>query len=94
MSAVLIEHGVLLSPARPTPLETDGWLAIVGERIAALGAGAAPKAWQQRADRIIDARQMAVLPGLVNGHTHLSQTFLRGLADDRPLLRWLRKLAI
>ena len=35
---------------------------------------------------------MAVLPGLVNGHTHLSQTFLRGLADDRPLLRWLKEV--
>ena len=45
-----------------------------------------------RADRVIDARHMAVLPGLVNGHTHLSQTFLRGLADDRPLLRWLKEV--
>ena len=35
---------------------------------------------------------MAVLPGLVNGHTHLSQTFMRGLADDRPLLRWLKEV--
>jgi 5-methylthioadenosine/S-adenosylhomocysteine deaminase len=32
---------------------------------------------------------MAVLPGLVNAHTHLFQCFLRGLADDRPLLQWL-----
>ena len=35
---------------------------------------------------------MAVIPGLFNGHTHLSQTFMRGLADDRSLLRWLREV--
>ena len=72
--------------------EVVGWLAVEGERIAAVGPGDAPAEWRQRADRIIDARQMAVLPGLVNGHTHLSQTFMRGLADDRPLLRWLKEV--
>jgi 5-methylthioadenosine/S-adenosylhomocysteine deaminase len=70
--------------------ESVGWLAVEGERIAAVGEGDAPDEWRARAGRMIDARHMAVLPGLVNGHTHLSQTFLRGLADDRPLLRWLK----
>ena len=69
-----------------------GWVAIEGERIAALGAGDAPPEWRARAGRTIDARHMAVLPGLVNGHTHLSQTFMRGLADGRPLLRWLKEV--
>jgi 5-methylthioadenosine/S-adenosylhomocysteine deaminase len=41
---------------------------------------------------IMDAKGMAVLPGLVNGHTHFSQTFMRGLANGRPLLQWLREL--
>ncbi|PKO15462.1 MAG: amidohydrolase [Chloroflexi bacterium HGW-Chloroflexi-10] len=43
-------------------------------------------------DELIDAKGMAVLPGLVNGHTHFSQTFMRGLAGGRPLLQWLREL--
>jgi 5-methylthioadenosine/S-adenosylhomocysteine deaminase len=72
--------------------EQVGWLAVEGERIAAVGAGHAPGEWRARAGRVIDARQMAVLPGLVNGHTHLSQTFMRGLADGRPLLRWLKEV--
>jgi 5-methylthioadenosine/S-adenosylhomocysteine deaminase len=33
---------------------------------------------------------MAVIPGMVNAHTHLFQTFIRGLADDKPLLDWLK----
>lgn len=41
---------------------------------------------------IVDAKGMAVIPGLVNGHTHFSQTFMRGLANGRPLLQWLREL--
>jgi len=93
MSVILIEHGALLTHDGETLVETwPGWLAVDGDRIAALGAGDAAAGWRERAERVIDARQMAVLPGLVNGHTHLSQTFLRGLADDRPLLRWLKEV--
>jgi 5-methylthioadenosine/S-adenosylhomocysteine deaminase len=42
--------------------------------------------------QVISARGMAAIPALVNGHTHLSQTFMRGLAGGRPLLRWLKEL--
>ncbi len=42
--------------------------------------------------KCIDAKGMALLPGLVNGHTHFSQTFMRGLAGGRPLLQWLKEL--
>lgn len=31
----------------------------------------------------------ALLPGLVNAHTHAAMTLLRGLADDLPLMEWL-----
>ena len=89
---LLIENGSLLSHDGATLAEIIGWLAIDGDRIVALGPGDAPDGWRQRAARVIDARHMAVLPGLINGHTHLSQTFLRGLADDRPLLRWLKEI--
>lgn len=41
---------------------------------------------------IVPAQNMAVIPALVNGHTHLSQTFMRGLSGGRPLLRWLKEL--
>lgn len=33
----------------------------------------------------------ALLPGLVNAHTHNPMTLLRGLADDLPLMTWLRE---
>lgn len=34
---------------------------------------------------------MLVLPGLVNAHSHAAMTFLRGLADDMPLMEWLEQ---
>lgn len=33
----------------------------------------------------------ALIPGLVNLHTHAAMTLLRGLADDLPLMEWLNK---
>ncbi len=40
-------------------------------------------------DYVIDGQNKAVLPGLINTHTHLSMTLLRGYADDLRLQEWL-----
>jgi 5-methylthioadenosine/S-adenosylhomocysteine deaminase len=39
--------------------------------------------------RCLDAGNCLVMPGLVNGHTHTGMTLFRGIADDKPLMRWL-----
>lgn len=39
----------------------------------------------------LDLSGKMILPGLVNGHTHLPMTLLRGYADDLPLMEWLEK---
>lgn len=44
------------------------------------------------ADRIIDASDMVVLPGLINTHHHLYQTLTRALAPDSVLFDWLKTL--
>jgi 5-methylthioadenosine/S-adenosylhomocysteine deaminase len=41
------------------------------------------------ADEIVNAEGKLLIPGLVNTHTHLSMTLMRGLADDMPLETWL-----
>ena len=43
------------------------------------------------ADEVIDCAGKAVIPGLVNTHTHLPMSLFRGLADDLPLMEWLEK---
>ena len=37
----------------------------------------------------VDLPGHALIPGLVNAHTHAAMTLLRGIADDLPLMRWL-----
>ncbi|MBN1661824.1 MAG: 8-oxoguanine deaminase [Anaerolineae bacterium] len=46
------------------------------------------------ANRVIDARGMVVLPGLINTHHHLYQSLTRALpgAQNAKLFRWLRHL--
>lgn len=41
--------------------------------------------------RVVDARGRTIVPGLVQAHLHLCQTLFRGLAEERPLLAWLRE---
>jgi 5-methylthioadenosine/S-adenosylhomocysteine deaminase len=58
-----------------------------GGRIAELGAGVAPR----QGDEVVDAGGMALVPGLVNGHTHAAMTLFRGYGDDLPLMEWLEE---
>jgi len=64
-----------------------GAVGVTGDRIAAVGPAADFAGSQAR--RTIDASGKAVFPGLVNTHTHLFQSLLKGLGDDRVLSDWL-----
>lgn len=44
---------------------------------------------QYDAKETINLPEHALLPGLINAHTHAAMTLMRGLADDRPLMTWL-----
>lgn len=45
----------------------------------------------ERADEQLDATDSLCIPGLINAHTHVAMTLLRGHADDKPLGEWLRE---
>lgn len=64
-------------------------IAIRGGQVAAVGTAAELAGWQASETR--DLGNALVMPGLTNAHTHVAMTFLRGLADDMPLLEWLEK---
>jgi 5-methylthioadenosine/S-adenosylhomocysteine deaminase len=83
---------VTMDPARH--VIEDGVIAVNGDSIAFIGTsaelrgqsvkGAAPK-------QTIDAKGKLIIPGLINGHTHIPMVLLRGLVDDVVLDDWLRK---
>lgn len=80
---------ILTQDAGRTILE-DAALAVRNGRIAAVGPLAELEAqWQP--DSRVDLPNMLLMPGLVNAHTHAAMTFLRGLADDMPLMEWLQQ---
>ncbi|MDP8232969.1 MAG: amidohydrolase [Candidatus Zophobacter franzmannii] len=58
---------------------------IEGKLITKIGNGLSEKA-----DEVIDATDMAVLPSFVNAHNHAAMTLLRGYGDDMELMDWLQ----
>jgi len=72
------------------PVLNDHSVAIAGDRITAV----LPRAEMRRrckAGRTLDLSTHALIPGLVNFHTHAAMTLMRGLADDLRLKDWLEK---
>jgi 5-methylthioadenosine/S-adenosylhomocysteine deaminase len=86
-AADVVIHGGTLVTMDPTRrVLVGGALVIRGERIAAILEPGQPL---PPAQRVIDARDHLVIPGLVNTHGHVPMVLFRGLADDMPLLEWL-----
>lgn len=92
-AAVMAPVDLLIRAAWVCPIDhpplADGWVAVTGDRICALGRGAeAPEAREVR-----DAGRAAVLPALVNAHTHLELSWLRGRVPPAgDFLTWVSGL--
>lgn len=66
----------------------DGAVVVEGDRIAWVGRAADLPAANQA--RIVDLGAALLTPGLVNAHTHLDLTLLRGVLDGLPFFEWIR----
>ena len=84
---LLVRGGTVLTMDPAHRIIERGLVAIDGGRIVEVGTQAdlAPR---YTAARVIDATGRAVMPGLINLHTHSSMIFFRGLADDYSLATW------
>lgn len=67
----------------------NGYLEVEGSRITKVSAGNNPD--EGRFSTVIDGQGMVVMPGLVNTHTHVAMTLMRGYGDDLPLMQWLQE---
>ena len=68
----------------------EGAVAVVGGNIAAVGPRAEIEA-RFTARRRLDRPAAALIPGLINTHTHAAMSLFRGVADDLTLQDWLEK---
>jgi 5-methylthioadenosine/S-adenosylhomocysteine deaminase len=67
-----------------------GAVAVKEDKIIAVGnEGDLKKEYATRARETIDCNGKVLMPGLINAHTHVPMTLLRGLADDLRLDVWL-----
>lgn len=76
------------------PPLADGWVDVEGERIVAVGGGP-PRAPAGPAPpvRELDLGDAALVPGLVNAHTHLELSYLRGRVSPAPTMpAWVEEL--
>jgi len=89
---LLITGGTVVTMDADRRIIENGYVIVTGDTIVAVGEGRprmpnGPIFTKQT----IDAKGALVLPGFINGHTHVPMTLLRGLHDDVTLDDWLRK---
>ncbi|WP_323038479.1 amidohydrolase [Gemmobacter sp.] len=76
----IVFTNALLLPCTPDmPVLDRGWLRVEGDRIAALGSGAAPDV---PGAEVVDLAGDVLMPGMVNPHSHLAMSLFRGLGED------------
>jgi 5-methylthioadenosine/S-adenosylhomocysteine deaminase len=90
---LVISDGTVVTMDMPRRIFENGIVAVQGDLIVAVepSTPAANDKYTHAAKQLIDAKGKLVLPGFINGHTHVPMTLLRGLRDDVTLDEWLRK---
>ncbi|GGS01986.1 hypothetical protein GCM10010252_45820 [Streptomyces aureoverticillatus] len=88
---LLVHGGDVLTVDASGTVVPDGAVAVRAGEIVEVGPAARLRAAYTAAEEI-DARGCLVLPGLINTHTHLAMTLLRGSADDLTLQGFLERV--
>jgi 5-methylthioadenosine/S-adenosylhomocysteine deaminase len=87
---LLVRGGTIVTMDATRRVIEDGAIAIKGGRIVAVGSRLDIER-RYTARESLDAMGKVLIPGLINGHTHVPMTLFRGLADDLDLNEWLTK---
>lgn len=81
-----IKNGYVLTPFK---VIKDGTVVIEDDKIIDVGKTSELDSKYPRYD-VLDATNKIVMPGLINTHTHIAMSLLRGFADDLELMDWLQ----
>ncbi len=85
---VLFVNALILTMDEQLTQYEPGALAVRGDTIVAVGPEQDLKR-EFQAHEVFDCQGKVLMPGLINAHTHVPMTLLRGLADDLRLDVWL-----
>ena len=88
LSGTIINAVVIPMGPRPELIQS-GYVTVKDGVISEIGQGT-PR--QAEPGWFIDAHGSALMPGLVNAHTHLYQVLLRAIWEDVALFPWLKKI--
>jgi 5-methylthioadenosine/S-adenosylhomocysteine deaminase len=87
---LIVTGGMVVTMDGPRSIYDDGAVAVTGDTIVAVGPRTEIEA-KYTASQTIDTKNKLVLPGFINGHTHVPMTLFRGIHDDVTLNDWLYK---
>ena len=87
--SILIKNGYIITLNKDREIFVDGSLFIDNDEIVDVGKSEDLKG--HRAELVLDAKNMIIMPGFIDTHIHLSQALIRGCADDVSLVDWLKK---
>lgn len=73
---------ITMDPERPEVVKVD--LLIEGSKVIAIGSN-----FPKSSHKVIEGKNLLVMPGFINTHTHVSMSLLRGYGDDLELFEWL-----
>ena len=87
---LIIRGGTVVTMDGSRRVIENGGIAIKDGRIVAVDP-AAVMDLNYSSRQVVEAQGKVVIPGLINGHTHVPMTLFRGIADDLDLQEWLTK---
>ena len=87
---ILVVGGTLVTMDNDRHVIEDGAVAIKGDKIIAVGKSF-DLSRRYVAKRTVSVRGHAIIPGLINTHTHVPMSLFRGISDDLDLNDWLTK---
>ena len=87
---LIVSGGTVVTMDGKRTIYPNGSIAVRGDSIVAVGSREDVEG-QYAAGQFVDGRGTLILPGFINGHTHVPMTLFRGLHDDVTLNDWLYK---
>src|SRR5882762_4655380 len=87
---LIVTGGTVVTMDGSRTIYDDGIVVVKGDTIVAVGPRRELEG-KYLASETIEAKGGLVLPGFINGHTHVPMTLFRGIHDDVTLNDWLYK---